>query len=228
MGRAFRIAALLAVLACLPGCWVLCAFCPVVKSPPRGDRDTPENAVDFLVDAFRRDAVLDLFESLHEDFRAENGKFGASDFSAAYAKYKDDFRADAESLAAAARSDVAVDAQGVAWITLRGGPTSAEVTIGFVDVPKILVATKDPVVPQIGPAEIDKSRLVRLADGRLSLPAEFDLTSIQGVSKETVAGIRSEDVLRVEIHDDWVVRYVPQERAKNIRFLDKLKELTSR
>src|SRR3989442_1565962 len=114
LGRTIRLVALLVVSACLPGCFVFCALCnaPLPRSPAKGDRDTPEAAVAWLVDAFRRDAVLDIYESLHEDFKAENGGFSANDFNAAYAKYRDDFEADARNLADARRTVSSPDARG--------------------------------------------------------------------------------------------------------------------
>jgi hypothetical protein len=75
---------------------------------------------------------------------------------------------------------------------------------------------------------VDMHALVRLADGRLTLPAEFDLTTLDDVEWATVAPLRSEDVVRVEFSDDWRVRSIDVEHARNIWFLDKLKELRER
>ena len=40
--------------------------------------------------------------------------------------------------------------------------------------------------------------LVRLENGRLTLPASFELTSIENVEDETVAGLTGADLVRVE------------------------------
>jgi hypothetical protein len=219
-------AALIAVAALAPaGCCSLarmaCSF-PVPKSPAKGDRSTPDAAVDFLVDAFRRRATLDVYESFHRAFIEENGGFHADEFATAYHHFEADFAANAESLADAERK-VVEESQDRVVIELTNAKTGAFLPIVFEDRPKFLLVTKDPLADRI-PASIDMRALVRLEDGRLSLPANITLTTIEGVSPEMVAGLKSSDVLRVEFFHDWLVRSIDPARAKNIHFMDKIKE----
>ena len=60
-GAAIILAAALAATGC-------CA-----KGGTLGDRDTPERAFAFIREAFAGDRVLDQYNSLHPDFRKEQG-----------------------------------------------------------------------------------------------------------------------------------------------------------
>lgn len=221
------LAALIGASLALPGCCGIARVMCEVKapqSPARGTRDSPEEAVDYLVDAFRNRRINDIYTSLHPDFRRENGGFTQEQFQYVYDKYEQDFVADAGSLAASERTLLKVDETNhLAFMRLVNASTGAEVVVVFMDQPKIRVVTKDDFVGTIG-GPVEMSDLVTLSEGRLRLPADFPLTSIENVQPETVAGLASSDVLRVEIHHDWLVRAVPREQAKNIRFLDRFQE----
>ncbi len=209
---------------------------PIVCPPGALTRDTPDHAVDFLIDAFRNRRVGDIYESFHPDFIHENGDFPASDFDVAYHRYEEDFTADALSLISATRAwlppqhvrdrETGADLGLLAFVKMVNLQTGAQVLFALKNRPKIRIVTTDRFVRTIGPVPFDKEGLVRLENGHLSLPADFDLASIENMHRETFSGIKSSDVVSVEIADDWQVRFVPQDKARNIRFIDKLKELT--
>ncbi len=223
MKRTALLGLLVVAASALPGCGTFCAvFCrqDPVKSPPRATRDTPEEAIDFLIESFRNRRVNDIFESLHPAFVRENGEFTAAEFNAGYERYEAAFLADAESLAAAMRSPVTYLENG-AGITVRNFQNGAEVTLWFQKVPRVRILTSDDWVPELsGPVDVEG--LFAIEEGRLFLAREIDLTAIPGVESATVAGLRGEDVRRFEVHDDWLVRQV--QGARNIQFLDKLDE----
>ena len=89
---------------------------------------------------------------------------------------------------------------GLVWLANQA--VGAQFPIAFKDMPKIRIVTTDPFVGTIE-GGVDIATAVRLENGRLSLPSNFDLTSIENVQKETVAGLTSADVVRVEISHDW-------------------------
>jgi hypothetical protein len=223
--RSLAASIVLSLLA-LPGCCgvarVVCAI-EAPPSPPKGTRDTPAAAVDFLIEAFRERRISDIYRSLHPDFRSDCGGFSQAEFAAAYDRFEEDFDADARSLAASTRSPAGGDPGGPVGVALRNEADGAEVTIWFVNEPRVRVVTKDDWVGTLEGA-IDKAALVRLEGGRLGLPADLELATVCDVGPDALDRLRGGDVVRVEIHDDWLVRHVPTETARNIRFLDKIKE----
>jgi hypothetical protein len=217
-------AALLLAASTTSGCGTIAHWiwpCPVQPPSSRLTRDTPEDAVDFLVEAFKNRNAGDLYHSLHPDFVKENGGFAQDEFQLAYEHYEADFAADAANLVDADRNIRMV--RGEAVVTLSNPKTGAFFPFVLVDRPKIRIVTKNPFVPPIEDA-VDMHALVRIEDGRLALPADFPLTSIANLSKETAAALKTEDILRVEFFDDWLVRRVDVDAAKGIRFMDKIKE----
>jgi hypothetical protein len=225
LNRHFRAALVLLAALAAPGCCALaqsfCAF-PVPTSPPRGNRDTPEAAVDYLVDAFRNRRIDDIYNSFHPEFTQENGSFAEGDFAVAYSHYESDFAADAETMAAAARK-VTPSRDGAVLVELTDAKSGGYLPIELEDRPRIRIVTKHPVIGTIeGP--VDFRALVKLENGRLTLPANFPLTSIENVSPATANALKSSDVVRVEISDDWLVRRIDAKRTRNIRFVDKIKE----
>lgn len=229
MTRAIPLVVLVAAALSTPGCTVLAHWiwpCPVAVSLASGTRETPDAALDFLIAAFEDRRIGDIYDSFHPAFVAEEGGFSQQDFALAYEKFEDDFAADAKVLASARRTP-RERRGGAAVVNLDDAASGAHVAIAFENRPKIRVVTTDEFV---GPIEgvVDMHALVRLEDGRLALPATFDLTSLEGVEKETVAGLSTKDVVRVEFSDDWRVRSIDVEHARNIRFLDKLKEMRER
>jgi len=218
----FAAAALVVAASATSGCSLI-QYCVCPDQPPssRLTRDTPEEAVDFLVNAFEHRHVSDLYKSLHPDFVRENGGFAQDEFQLAYTHYEADFAADAVNLVDAKRT--IRESRGEAVVELTNPKTGAFFPFVLVNRPKIRIVTKNPFIPPIEDA-VDMHALVRMKDGRLALPADFPLTSIANLSPETAAALKTEDILRVEFHDDWVVRRVDVERAKGIRFMDKIKE----
>jgi hypothetical protein len=232
--RRFAAAVLFAAAALgAGGCtWLAHAIwpCPVTVCPGTS-RDTPDATVDLLIDAFRNRRIGDIYDSFHPEFRAEAGGFTKEEFSVAYEKFEADFKSDAANLATATRTwtkqpwrvggrDLGV----LETVRLTDAASGAEVVFALANRPRIRVVTHDRFVGVIeGP--VDKSALVRLADGRLALPSDFPLTSIEGVQPETVQGLTGADIVRVEIADDWLVRLVPPEHAKNIRLVDQMNQV---
>jgi hypothetical protein len=228
--RQLLAAALLVVAASvLSGCTMIAhAIWPCPEQPPssRLTRDTPDEAVDFLTDAFENRRVGDIYVSLHPQFVRENGDFSQADFQLAYERWEEDFIADGRNMAEAERTFRPLSGAEVV-VELTNASTGAFLPIVLVDRPKIRVVTTNPFIAPIeGP--VDMKALVRLADGRLALPADFALTSIENVRPATVAGLKSEDVVRVEFFHDWLVRSVDVARAKNVRFMDKIKEYVAK
>jgi hypothetical protein len=221
----FAAAALVLAASTMSGCTMVAHWiwpCPLPETASRLTRETPDDAVDYLIDAFRNRRVIAVYESLAPDFRKENGDFTREDFSLAYERFEPDFRADAESMADADRT-VHAAVGGEVLVELTNPSTGAYMPIVLVDRPRIRIVTKNPNVGTID-APVDMRSLVRLENGRLSLPSDFQLTSIENVSPATAAKLKSEDIVRVEISDDWVVRRIDVEKAKGIRFMDKIKE----
>jgi hypothetical protein len=234
VNRLLRVASVLAVLPTLGGCAALAHTmfpCPVPNCPPgRMTRETPEDALEFLIDAFKNRRIGDIYDTFHPAFVRENGDFTKEQFSVAYEHFEQDFLADAESLSHADSGWMAptqVEIRGVpatlSGVRLRNPQNGAEIVFALQNRPKLRVVTNDRFVGLIeGP--IEKDVVVRLSNGTLSLPADIPLTSIENVAPESVAPLSSANVVRVEITDDWLVRFVPPDKAKNIRFMDKIKE----
>jgi hypothetical protein len=226
--RPFLLAAVLALS--LPGCCVIAhAVCPCDPgkvTETTSIRETPDAAVDFLVSAFRDRRVADIYSTFHPDFVRENGNFSQEEFHLAYEKFEKDFAQDAANMAVADRSEVVYDpTHTIAAIRLANDKVGAEFPIAFKDMPKIRIVTTDPFVGEIQGA-IDIGSAIVLDHGKLSLPTNFDLTSIENVQRETVAGLTAADISRIEISHDWRVWRINPSRAKNIHFLDRLKEYT--
>lgn len=226
-------ATILAACLALPGCCAIAHLvcpCPAPTSPTCLTRETPDAALDFLVDSFRNRRIGDIYATFHPSFVRENGGFSQEEFSVAYEKFEQDFAADAESLSSAQRElrDATMpDGTAVVRARLVNAAAGAEVVLYLENRPKIRVVTSNVFLPPIE-GVVDKASLVRLSGGHLGLPEDFALTSIENVRPETVNGLTGKDVVRVEFADDWVVRLVPPGEAKGIRFLDKLKETIGR
>jgi hypothetical protein len=211
------LAVLVAVAAAAPlgGCCAIarsmCAF-PAQTTPQRASRDTPDGAVDVVVEAFRRRAPGEIYESLHPEFVARNGAFSLSDFSTAFSYYESDFRADAERLARAKRTPVRMK-DGLAWIFLQDGDASLWLVLK--NRPGSRVLLDDEVVDEIRGALPDLSEVVAVdGDGlvlRQSLP-------LQGQGDF----VDPSKVRRVELFQDWLLYEVVQ--PKNIRFVDRIVE----
>lgn len=229
MRREILAALLAAVALTAPGCcWALHAVCPCDASPSpwRMTRETPDAALDYLVESFKSRRKTDIYDTFHPDFRRENGDFTFEQFSIAFDKYEADFAADAQSMQDAARA-VRELRDGEVLVELTNAATGAYFALVLENRPQILVVTKDAYLPEIkGP--FDKRALVRLADGRLGLPAEFPLASLGSYEPQTLKDLKAADILRVEITDSWLVRGIDTERSRGIRFLDKIKEHTSK
>ena len=225
MSRHFHAALVVAAAFAAPGCCALaqmaCGF-PVATSPPKGNRDTPGDAVDYLIDAFRRRDIDAIYKSFHPQFTAENGQFSEGDFAIAYDHYESDFAADAETMAAAEHR-VPKTTGNTVVVELVDEKSGAYLPITLENRPRIQIVTTNGFVGTIE-GTIDMRALVRLENGRLTLPQDFPLTSIENVSPEAAKALKSSDIVRVEISDDWLVRAIDARRSRNIKFVDKIKE----
>jgi hypothetical protein len=221
--RATHAAVVLAALITGGCCQFAHLVCPCTNPRcPATSRETPDALVDLLVDAFRNQRVGDIYDSFHPAFRVENGNFTESEFEVAYGKWEADFAADAETLATAERT-VRPQQGGRVLVEVENKGTGAYMPILLENRPQIRVVTKNAFVGTLrGP--VDMHALVTLKDGRLSLPPEFDLRSIENVQPETLAKLTSADITSVEFTDYWMVREIDPARCRNIRFLDKIKE----
>jgi hypothetical protein len=221
--RATHAAVVVAALMTGGCCQLAHLVCPCPNPRcPATSRETPGAVVDLLVDAFRNERIGDIYDTFHPAFRAENGNFTESEFEVAFGKWKADFAADAETLAAATRT-VRPAQQGRVLVELADAQTGAYLPLLLENRPRLRVVTRNEFVPPIE-AVVDVHTLVTLKDGKLSLPPELDLTKVAGLSPETAAQLTSADVLRVEFTDFWMVREIDPARCRNIRFLDKIKE----
>lgn len=218
------VAAVLLAAGPLPGC---CAFVrlvcpqPPVAAPPRLTRDSPLEAVDFVVDAFRRRSPGEVYASLHRDFVEETGGYSGTEFATAYDLYEAEFREDAERLSRAPRGTPATLPDGSVRIDV--GDEEAGITLTFVNVPSGRVVLADDVLPEIREA---------LPPGPSGEPVRLgSLAAVEGDSLRIAVGaplagnggfVDPRTVRRVEFHDDWLLRRV--ENARNIRFVDVLAE----
>jgi len=190
--RALRRAATSALLAlCLPGCTSLAHWlfpCPVQKGSSELTRETPDEAIDFIIDAFENGRAGAIYHSLHPDFIKENGPFTQEEFQLAYEKFEADFAADATSMAAARRV-IRDPARGEVVVELTSDDTGAFFPFVLVDRAKIRIVTKNPFIPPIE-GDVDMHSLVRMENGRLKLPPEFALTDVRNISPATAAALK--------------------------------------
>ena len=223
MLRAIHAAVVLAALTTGGCCQIAHLVCPCPNPRcPATSRATPDATVDLLVDAFRNRRLGDLYDTFHPEFRRQNGDFTESEFEVAYGKWEADFLADAETLAAATRK-VTPRKDGRVLVELEDKSSGAYLPIVLENRPQIRILTKNEFVGTLH-RDFDVHALVKLQDGKLTLPLEFDLRTIENVQEETVAPLTSADVIAVELTDHWTVRDIDPDRCRNIRFLDKLKE----
>jgi len=225
LSRHFHAVLVAAIALATPGCCALaqmvCGF-PVATSPPKGNRDTPADAIDYLIDAFKRRDIDAIYKSFHPQYTAENGQFSEGDFAIAYDHYEADFAADAETMAAA-ECKVPQTTGNTVVVELVDEKSGAYLPITLENRPRIQIVTKHPIIGTIE-GTVDMRALVRLENGRLTLPQNFPLTSIENVSPEAAKALKSSDIVRVEISDDWLVRAIDARQSKNIKFVDKIKE----
>lgn len=174
------------------------ALCPQppVAGPARLSRDSPEEAVDYLIDAFRRRAPQDVYGSLHPEFIRATGGYSGMDFATGYDLYEAEFRADAERLARAPRREAEFLADGLARVVVAD--EEAGITLYFLNVPSSRVVLRDDLVPEI-PGRvppIGSSVVVEGDELRVTITAP-----LQGQG----AFIDPATVRRVEFHDDWLL-----------------------
>lgn len=220
MHRLLQIAFILALSVGLSGC---CSWCNLIcrtaapESPPRLTRDAPRDAVDFLVDSFENRRIQDIYKSLHPEFVQSNGDFSAGDFTALYNEYEPDFLADAATLSVAQRSAVAYGSdRSVAGITLVNG--ASKITLYFKNRPAYRVVLTDPDVGAI------PGTLISMAD---AVAVDGDQVGVlQPLSLQGIAGVRPEEIKRIEIHDDWLLWAIQD--PEGIRFLDRIQDLLQR
>ena len=208
-------AALLLAAACA-GC------CGLTRSPGlRGmDRDTPERAFEFVRAAFVEDATADQYDSLHPEFAKAQGLDRAS-YALGGSLSPGIFERTAALLREAAVDSVErggtvntpAGPRFAARVSLRTG-SGAGVFI-LVDEPIFRLVTTDPEAPVITGAVASVPGAVRFQGDRLrvSLDAMLDVVSPTPGS----------EVLRIEIHHDWLLYAV--ERLEGLEeFLGEVKK----
>jgi hypothetical protein len=209
---------LLAVLAlALSGCCsVWAAFCreEPPRSPPRFTRDTPQEAVDFLVDAFQNRRVREVYDSLHPDFVREQGGFSRAEFASGYGRIESHLTADAARIQAARRSDT-VWRDGLAFVYVESADMS--VWLAFQNRPATQVKAED---PDFGPVEVastleDLAAAIEVSSGGVFVTAPARLEGHP---------VDPDSVVRVAFHHDWLLRHVMEPR--NVRFVERLRELS--
>ena len=222
--RTLASAAVLLACTALPGCcaWVrLICPQPLVEGPPRLTRDSPLEAVDFVVDAFRRRSPGEVFASLHPSFVAETGGYSGTEFATGYDLYEAEFREDAERLAGAPRGRPSARADGSVRVDV--GDEEAGITLIFVNVPATRVVLDDDALPEIRDALTLPSGGAPPRLGSV-VTVEGDRAGVRVGASLGGAGalVDPATVRRIEFHDDWLLRRV--ENARNIRFVDVLAE----
>lgn len=186
---------------------------PVPLSPPRASRDSPAEAVDFLVDAIRRRAPGEVFASLDPDFVAANGGFSFGEFATGWDRLEQDFRDDAERLARAVKDPPEMQGA-IAWVFVHDA--TASVRLAFRNRPAARVTLDDPELPEIAGVEMpDVSRLVSVEGDDLVVAARVPLHGHGGF-------VDPARVRRVEFHQDWLL--VDIQEPRNIRFVDRMLE----
>ena len=93
-----RIAVCLLTPLALPGCCAIFCTIETPESPPPLTRDTPEEAVGYLVEALDSRRVREIYESLHPDLRKDLGGFSLADFTTGFSQIEGDIEADARLL----------------------------------------------------------------------------------------------------------------------------------
>lgn len=213
-GRRLGALVLAAAALCPAGCCsvaqVLCGI-EAPRAPLAATRDAPLGSLDFLAEAFERRAITEIFESLHGDFVSVHGNFSASEFAAAYERYEDLFRSDAETLREADRTPVVMQ-NGDAWVRVTRGATFA--VLVFRNSPRYRIHLKHPDVPWIEGRLADISSSISLEGGVLRVVHPLGLEGYEGISPDLVK--------RVELYDDWLLADVPE--WSGIRFLERLEE----
>lgn len=203
----------------LPGCCGFArAFCPVKApdAPPRLHRDTAEEAIDYLVDAFRRRDRADIYQSLHPDFRAQYGGFSQAEFTSAFDEYEHLFREDAEDFAQAQRTPTAKSANGV-FQGVRLDSLSGQMTVllVFKRTTRAYVKLDDDFVPESLGAVPSMGETLQIEDGWVFLK--------EPVYFEGLSGVSPDQAVRLELHDDWLLHDV--RNASGVRFIDRLRQM---
>lgn len=211
--------ALVLCAAALPhtGCCALAvSWCDIEapRSPPRLTRDTPDGAIDYLVDAIERRAARDVYFSLHPDFVKESGDFSLQEFLAGFERFEPEFRKDAAKLRGARRTQPRYSPDGaMCRIDLASG--DASVSLVFRNRPVAEMTFDDPQVGELTSPELPRLDEVFTVDGDgLVLQRALPL----GGQGEWIDLAR---LRRVAVHQDWLLYVVAQPR--NIEFAERLK-----
>ncbi len=207
----------LAAALLLPGCCSLArAICPV-EQPLVGDtrltRDTPGEALDYLIAAFRDRRIADIYGSLHPDFRARYGDFSQAEFTSAFEEYEELFQADAETLRTAEREPTQFNAErtyGV--IAVRNGEMSALVIfkrrdLAYVKLRDDFVPESQAVVPPLG-------AMIAIDDGWV--------VPTQPIRFEGLEGVEPSAILRLEYRQEWLIQELRD--VHGVRFLERIEE----
>ncbi len=219
LSRLLSVATTAAALV-LSGCCSLArGLCPVeqpARPYTRLTRDTPEEALDFLIEAFRDRRIADIYATLHPDFRESQhaGGFSLSEFTSAFEEYEQLFQDDAADFAAAERSPVQRSADGqYASIALRHGDMGAIV----------LFRRRDVAFARFDDDFVSSSTaFVQPLGSMLQFDDDGWLQPTQKVHFDGVRGISASDVVRLEYRREWLVYDLRDVRG--VRFVERMRE----
>ena len=185
------------------------------------DRDTPERAFAFVRAAFVEDSTQDQYDSLHRDFRERHG-LTAENYALGRSLSPGIFERTATMLGKAeidgpVERSLAIRTpagpRAAARLSLRT-PEGAGVFV-LVDEPLFRLVTTDPDAPVITGSVASIPGAVRVAGDRLEVRLEAVM--------DVVAPAPGAEVLRIEVHHDWLLYAV--ERLEGLEeFLGEVKK----
>ena len=209
----------LATALALPGCCSLArGLCPVEQALETNTlltRDTPDEALDYLVEAFEDRRIADIYNSLHPDFRDAHGGFSLAEFTSAFDEYEDLFRQDAGNLKNARRQAARYSVNG-----LLGGirVDSADGTMGaivvFKRVDKATVKRVGGRIPGSEAVIQPIGSMIQAEDGLImpTLPVKF----------AGMGDVDPHQIVRLEYRVEWLVYELRD--VHGVRFVERLED----
>ena len=214
--RAAVLAACLASAVPAAGCCSLFCSVEAPESPTVLTRDTPEEAVRYLVEALQGHRVRDIYESLHPELRRELGGFSLADFTSGFSQIEDDVDADARLLESATVRfvDFHPEKPGVARVEVRAPGAGGMVALQ--NMPDVWVDFHSGRFPESRAVLADLGDALAFEDGALVQRRPVPL-----------AGTRSADmsqVRRVVYRNNWLVRAWRFDPDARIRLLGRRRD----
>ncbi len=203
----------------LSGCCSLArAICPVeppLTSDTRLTRDTPNEALDYLIAGIEDRRIADIFDCLHPDFIARHGGFSLAEFTSAFDEFESSFAEDAKNLSAASRTQMRHWREGdraFASIAVNNDGMSAVIVfqrrdIAFIKTTNDFVAESRAV---IAPLEA----FLRNDEGRIvpRWPVRFD----------GMAAVAPDEIVRLEFRREWLVHELRD--VIGVRLIERINE----